>query len=437
MKKVLLGICSFFVLIGMNHAQVAPDKALSKATKALNAYYLDQNGNVDKLAEAVDLVEIATASPTTNESAKTWLAAGEIYTALADKDMIALQLDPTHQIQNVNSGVMAFNSYEKVLQLADKKYQTKEALKGMQKTANSLASIGNALLNAKDYTNAFASLNTILSINKVQQENGMKVTLANEKDLNDHKFVTAYCAMAADQKDVAKTMFNELIAVSYEEPRIYAYGFNLASEAGDANAMDILNKGREAHPDDSEILFAQINYYIQKEEYATLEGLLKEAITAAPDNPSVYSSLANVYMNLFQEEYGKSGNSDSANAYFNKSKDYYEQAVALDPTLFDVQYSLGSLYYNKAVELTKKMADLPISETKKFDEYKAESTKLFNTALPYFEKAEALNPNDINTLIALKEIFARNNDFEKSGEFKNRLKNVQSGDKNPESYFKQ
>ena len=436
MKKVLLGICSFFVLIGMNHAQVAPDKALSKATKALNAYYLDQTGNVDKLAEAVDMVEIATASPTTNESAKTWLAAGEIYNAMADKEMIALQLDPSHEVQNVNAGVSAYNAFQKVLQFADKKFQTKEALKGMQKTANSLASIGNALLNSKDYTNAFASLNTILDINKIQKDNGMKVTLANEKDLNDHKFVTAYCAMVADEKDVAKSMFNELIDAKYDEARIYAYGFNLASEAGDANAMDILNKGREMHPGDSEILFAQINYYIQREEYSTLEGLLKEAIAAAPDNPSVYSALANVYMNLFQEEYGKNGNSESATGYFNKAKDYYEQAASLDPTLFDVQYSLGSLYYNKAVEITKKMADLPISESKKFDAYKAESTELFNTALPYFQKAEGLNPNDINTLIALKEIFARNNDFEKSGEFKKRLENVQSGAKNAESYFK-
>ncbi len=436
MKKVLLGIVSFFVLIGMNQAQVEPDKALSKATKALNAYFLDQNGNVDKLTEAVDLIEIATASPSTNESAKTWLAAGKVYNALAEKEMIALQLDPTHKIQNVGSGVSAYEAYNNVLKFADKKFQTKEALKGMQMTANSLASIGNALLNSKDYSNAFASLNTILNINKVQQDNGMQVTLANEKDLNDHKFVTAYCAMAAEQKDVAKSMFGELIDAKYEEPRIYAYGFNLASEAGDANAMDILDKGRAAHPGDSEILFAQINHYIQKEEYATLEGLLKEAIAASPENPSVYSALANVYMNLFQEEYGKNGNSESATAYFDKSKDYYMQAVELDPSLFDVQYSLGSLYYNKAVEITKKMAELPISESKKFDAYKSESSSLFNTALPFFQKAEALNPNDINTLIALKEIFARNDDFEKSGEFKKRLENVQSGAKNPTSYFK-
>jgi hypothetical protein len=60
---------------------------------------------------------------------------------------------------------------------------------------------------------------------------------------------------------------------------------------------------------------------------------------------------------------------------------------------------------------------------------------LFKTALPYFKIAEKLNPNDTNTLIALKEIFARDNDFEKSGEFKKRLETVQGGGKNESSYF--
>ncbi len=430
MKKLMLGIFTFFIGMSTTFAQVDATKAVGKATKALSAYFLDQNGNGDKLIEAVEMIEVATASDETNKSAKTWLKAGEIYNALAQKDVIALTIDPTHKIQNAEAGIKAFGALQNAMSMADKKFQKKEALKYLQETANFLANIGNALLGAKDYTNAYSSLNTILDINKIQADNGMKVTLANESDMNDHKFVTAYCAMAADKKDEARAMFGDLIDAEYEEPRIYAYGFNLAQEAGDDNALAILDKGSVKYPEDQEILFAKINYYIQKEDYVQLTGMLEKAIQNSPDNPSVYSALGNVYMNLFQDEYTANGDSEKANGYYAKSNEYYESALKLDDNMFDVIYSIGSLRYNKAVEISKAMADLPLSENKKFDMLKSQSEGLFNEALPYFKKAEAINPNDINTLIALKEIFARNNDFEKSGEFKKRLETAQGGGKN-------
>jgi hypothetical protein len=59
----------------------------------------------------------------------------------------------------------------------------------------------------------------------------------------------------------------------------------------------------------------------------------------------------------------------------------------------------------------------------------------FDKALPYFKKAESINANDQNTLIALKEIFAKKNDMKMSGEFKSRLETVQGGGKNAKSYF--
>ena len=60
----------------------------------------------------------------------------------------------------------------------------------------------------------------------------------------------------------------------------------------------------------------------------------------------------------------------------------------------------------------------------------------FDKALPYFQKAEKVDANDMNTLIALKEIYARKNDLELSNEFKTRIERVQSGEMNATSYFK-
>jgi hypothetical protein len=58
---------------------------------------------------------------------------------------------------------------------------------------------------------------------------------------------------------------------------------------------------------------------------------------------------------------------------------------------------------------------------KKYNEKKAEMELYFDKALPYFEKAEKIEPKDKNTIIALKEIYAKKSLFDKSNEYKNKL----------------
>jgi len=87
--------------------------------------------------------------------------------------------------------------------------------------------------------------------------------------------------------------------------------------------------------------------------------------------------------------------------------------------------------------ITQKMSELGMSkeDQKKYDTLKVKSEKLFDKALPYFEKAESLAPNDTNTLIALREIFARTNEYEKAQELKVRMERIQSGETLSDSYF--
>jgi tetratricopeptide (TPR) repeat protein len=166
---------------------------------------------------------------------------------------------------------------------------------------------------------------------------------------------------------------------------------------------------------------------------------LKMAIEKEPTNVSLYSTLGNVYDNLYQKEI-ESGSEEKATEYFNNAKDYYQQALEQDPTYVDAIYSVGALYYNRAaamtLELNKLSDDYSKEGIKKYEALKAEIFEEFDLALPYFKKAESLDPNDVNTLIALKEIFARKDNLELSKEFKTRLDNAQSKIPN-EPYFKE
>jgi len=134
--------------------------------------------------------------------------------------------------------------------------------------------------------------------------------------------------------------------------------------------------------------------------------LIEEAIQLDPENASLHFALGSA----------KEGMKD-----FNSAKASYQKALDIDPDYFDALYNLGAMPYNKAADLTKQMADLGLDEQAKYDQLVAESKSYFSEALPYFEKAHKMNPNDTNTLIALKEIYAKTGDFEKSNEMKKLL----------------
>ena len=103
----------------------------------------------------------------------------------------------------------------------------------------------------------------------------------------------------------------------------------------------------------------------------------------------------------------------------------YNAVLAKDPENFDATYSIGALYYNKAAGMAEGINALASDYTKagtaKYDAAKKEMDAIFGEALPFFEKADKINGEDMNTLIALKEIYARQSNFDKSNEYKAKI----------------
>jgi len=99
--------------------------------------------------------------------------------------------------------------------------------------------------------------------------------------------------------------------------------------------------------------------------------------------------------------------------------------LAKDPSNNFANYSMGTLYYNKAANYVKVMQtlsdDLSKEGMKKYDEAQKNMFGMFDAALPYFLKAEESDPKDRNTLIALREIYARKNQLDKAEEYKKKL----------------
>lgn len=443
MRKLVFLVLIVALAANVSYAQDAK-KTLKSATKALAAYNLDKTANAAKLGEAVEAIDKATAmGGESGDSFDAWLAAGDIYGKVIEQIGVSRQLNlGTENIPMVDApAVKAANGYTKALAKAEKKWQTKKALAGLERTQQDLYNAGIFAYEDKKYGEAYTNFAEVKNVHKVLKDNGRKSTLDDAATASDLAYVTGLSAMNADMKDAAKAAFMPLYEAGTDKAVVYESLYKI--EAGDKSEAELtaaypyLEKGRAQFPDDEGLLYTEINHFLQMNKLDDLIGKLEMAIQKDPDNISLYTTLGNVYDNLYQRESGE-GNMDKANEYFDKAMTQYKNALDKDANDSFAVYSLGALYFNRAAGYTTKMSQLSTSrdDQKKYDEYKAKSQEDFTAAFPHFKKAESLNPNDLNTLIALKEILVRLGDYETSNEFKNRLKVVQDGGKNEASYYK-
>ncbi len=363
MKFKILILLTFF--FGSFSLQAQEVKVLLKtAGKALSAYNLDQNGNVEKLAEAKKAIDKAFASADLSTDFKANMTKAKINTELIANDYKMVLLKPETVPSSVEAGSEALDALEAALGLAEKKYEKKEALAVLGELAPYLSVIGNQFIGIQELANAYEPLAAVMIANDLLKENGEKSVFESDADLENHKYVTAVCALRDEKTETGEKILTELYDAGSKEPAVYSTLYSLVVEKDEAAAMEILKKGQELDPGNTELLFAEINYYIKKEQFDVLEEKLKKwAIEKDPNNPSVYSALGNVYMNL-SDAAAKEGNEEIRKKYFDSALSYYGQTLELDESSFDAHYSIGSLYFNQAAAKTKEMQECRSFERK-------------------------------------------------------------------------
>lgn len=442
MKKLILGIFAFVLLATAVQAQDA-----KAAKKALNAFNLDQ-GNKEKLKEAADAIQ---GEPSGDDASDPsfYLLKADIYSAVAQQISVIKQtgIGSEEELPQVDMlALKAFDAYKKAMEVNDmakkpKKYHTKSALKGLQGVQGHLYNMGIYAYEAQNYEEAYKNFEAGLEAHKMLKDQGEASTLDDEAALMDQKYITGLAALNGNMVEKAAPHFEELYKANYDKAAIYEALYSLKSQ-GDNPDMDAayqyLKAGREKYPEETSLLFAEINHFLKINKLDELIGKLETAIEKEPENLTLYITMGSVYDNLYQREF-KAGNLEESQKYFDKALDYYNQTLAKDPKDFDAQYSIGALYYNRAANMTAELNELANDFSKegmkKYEAKKVEIFAEFDKALPFFQKAESLNPNSMNTLIALKEIYARKDDLPTSNIFKERLDKVQGGGTNDDSYF--
>ena len=420
MKKLLFGLLSLCLVLGTVNAQTGK-KALKEAEKSLSKYNQDPIKNADKLEEGLGLLSTAFESDEVKSEAKNYVKMGRLYNDLATNQIKAKLLDPSATLATPEAGIKALEAFKMVLEMKDKE---KDAYKGLEVTEGNLNNIAITYFQDQKYAEAYDNYAASLEASKILTDAGKKTMFDDEVKMNDQKFYAAATAYYGGKVEQAIPILEELYEGGTQQALVYEALYNAKAETDPEMALQVLEKGRTMMPDDSGLLFAEINHYLQAGNLDVLITKLETAKAKEPDNLSVVTTMGSVFDQLNQKE-REAGNIEKADEYLAKAKTTYEEVLAKDPQNFDATYSLGALYYNKAASMTEKINELSNdfspAGTKKYNELKAEMDGYFTEALPYFEAAEKINANDMNTLIALKEIAARTNNFEQAEEYKKRM----------------
>jgi len=184
----------------------------------------------------------------------------------------------------------------------------------------------------------------------------------------------------------------------YQVPNVYLFVANLLRQADrDEEALIELQAARELFPREQSLIIEELNIYLEAKDFERAENNLKLAAEGDPTNEILWFSLGSVYDNLGKSEM-------AAEAYL--------KALELDANYFDANYNLGAMYFNEAVAGINDANDMwkprmTKAESAKQKELEEAAKAKFMEARPFLEAAHESNPEDIDTIRSLRDIYAR------------------------------
>jgi len=444
MKKFLLSLCAFVLVVSSVFAQDA--EAIFKEANKTWKNYATAGGDekMDLLATAADKLDMAIKGVDAldeKKATKLFKLRGDVYNELATQSVARYQLDPSFKITDMQASIKSFDAYKMLYEKASKKYAKRDAMDGMKNAVQGMRNMGSVAFQQQDYANSYHNFFNLSNGFDYLKEKGQKSDVfPTDKEYNDNLLYAALTANAADMKAEARPIIERLYEEKFDDPGVYENMYKIYAEEDQEKALKVLAEGREKYPDSEALLIAEINYYMSNNKLDELVGKLEKAIELDPSNTSFYLALGSTFDNLTQREL-KAGNKEKSNEYFEKAKKYYNETLGIEADNSTAVYSIGALYYNRAASMLTELiameekGDYSQAAMAKQTEMRADILKEFESALPYFKDAEKLNPSDMNTLLALKEIYARKDDFEMSGVFKKRIEQLNAGEKLESSYF--
>lgn len=396
MKKLIL-LSMILVLTISSFAQMKKDRttAFNYWQKATN------NDDAKQLIKAKEFIDKAVAYPEAEADAKVWFYKGAIY--------LDIFRNPVMNPMFPNCLEPACEALQKAGKLdAKEEYKADIAIR-MKMIAGEMFNLGkNYLFVDKNYAEALNSFDKAINLTK---EAGEIDTLSMYG-----KALTYY---SKNDSINAEQAYQQLVELKYNDPEIYSsLAYILIQNKKNDNAEKVISQGIELYPDSVNLQIAKANILMQSKKYAEAVQCLSTLKSKFPGNTSILYSIGIAYDQMKNDA---AIPETSKEEYLTKAAEIYTEVLNIDPDFFDANFNMGAMYYNKGGDIINTANQLPINEQAKFDKLMAEGNANLQKALPYFEKAESLRPDDKDVLLSLKEIYTRLKMYDKMNSINTKL----------------
>jgi tetratricopeptide (TPR) repeat protein len=149
----------------------------------------------------------------------------------------------------------------------------------------------------------------------------------------------------------------------------------------------MINAGLAINPGDANLILEKVNALLKEGKGAEAVVDLQKLHELDPENAQLLFVLGTIY--------GDENNKDVYDT--EKAKQYYEQALAINPDYYDATYNIGVLYTtmaNKYIEEANEITGFSKAEIAKYDGLIEQANELLRTGLPYLKKAYEAQPSD-------------------------------------------
>lgn len=345
--------------------------AAAQNSAVVSAYNYLQDGD---LAKAAEFIEPAITNEGTMVKAKTWFYRGQIYQRVTMGDDAALKGQFPDAL---DKAVSSFQKCKELDAKAEFKDESLQALVALQGTA---LNEGIMAHEAKDYDKAVARY-------------ALSEAVAKHLGIVDSSGVYNSALAYEAKGDMAKAAerYQACIDIGYDKPEIFRYLASLKDRNNDLNgAITTVQAGRKRHPADKELMLDEVAFLQKAGRTGEVEASTRAALQQDPGNCILHSVLAGIH---------------EARGEYDQAETGYRKSVECDPKFFDGYYNIGVLCNNRAATEYDKCAAL--KDDAAYAKCKKAADEVLLKAIPPFEMAHSLRPDDKPTMQQLKTLYAK------------------------------
>ncbi len=392
---------AFFLLMALFTTEALGQNAKVVSTYEYIKYYKRDKSDKDALRDGAKAINQAIEHKRTKDNGKTWHYRGQVYFMIAADSVLRGEYD--------RPSITAFESFKKAIEVGDGFRKEDQAFQFLSRTWRLLYNFGvkNFQSEPPDLQKAYDYFIASVECKEFLDQHGKGKKLDKRSAL----YNAAIAAQNLKKYDKATQHYEKLIEMGDAKASVYQNYSRILKQQGDTTqALKWLEKGRKKHPESMALVIDELNIYLASDKEEEAINKLENALSLDSTNPKLHYALGVAY-----DKKGK----------FKKAREAYKKAISKDSTYYGAFRNLGALFYNKAIEINKEMNNLDLDEEEKYEKLKKERNDLYAKALPYLEEAKSLKADDMKTLRALKEIYAKMGEYKKSKKIKKQIQKIQ------------